>query len=124
MKLIQSVAVAQSIYTLATALWPIIDIRSFMEVTGYKTDIWLVKTVAVLLLTNGLVIGSFAFQREKNFKTITLLGFLTAISLFSIDAYYTSLQVIPDIYLADAVIEVIIAAMWMYGYWKYRMSPG
>lgn len=44
----------QGLYLLFTALWALIDIDSFMRLTGPKTDIWLVKTVSVLLLAIGL----------------------------------------------------------------------
>lgn len=101
-----------------TALWPIIDIHSFMLVTGYKTDIWLVKTVSLLLLTNGLVIGS-SLLLKGSYRTVTLLGFLSAVVLFSIDVYYVSRQIILDVYLGDAAAEAVIAVLWMYGYWKF-----
>jgi len=35
----------QGLYWLVTGLWGLIDVHSFMKVTGPKTDIWLVKTV-------------------------------------------------------------------------------
>jgi hypothetical protein len=50
MKLFRIVLWVQTIYYLLTAIWPLADIESFMLVTGRKTDIWLVKTVSVLLL--------------------------------------------------------------------------
>jgi hypothetical protein len=35
--------IAQSIYYIATGLWPVFNLRSFERVTGPKTDGWLVK---------------------------------------------------------------------------------
>lgn len=49
-KVYNLLSLVQGIYTLLTALWALVDIKSFMEVTGPKTDVWLVKTVAVVLL--------------------------------------------------------------------------
>ena len=34
---------------LATGLWPLFNIESFQQVTGPKTDLWLVRTVGVLV---------------------------------------------------------------------------
>lgn len=34
-------------------LWPLLHMRSFEAVLGPKTDRWLVRTVAGLMLTNG-----------------------------------------------------------------------
>jgi hypothetical protein len=118
MKFIRFVAAIHCIYMVVTAMWPIVDIQSFMLITGYKTDLWLVKTVSLLLLTNGLVIGSSLFLKD-NYRIVALLGFLSAVVLFSVDVYYVSRQVIFDICLGDAVAESIIAALWIYGYWKF-----
>ena len=40
----------QGYYTLLTAISGLVDIDSFMALTGPKNDIWLVKTVSVVLL--------------------------------------------------------------------------
>jgi hypothetical protein len=32
-----------------TGLWPLVSIGTFQQVTGPKTDLWLVKTVGVLI---------------------------------------------------------------------------
>ena len=49
MKFFRIILWVQTLYYFITGIWPVADITSFMEVTGSKTDIWLVKTVAVLL---------------------------------------------------------------------------
>jgi hypothetical protein len=78
----------QGIYTLLTALWGLLDIDSFMSVTGPKTDIWLVKTVSVLLvaialsLLSGLIDGSYKLP-------IAILGLSTSIAMAFIDFYYS-----------------------------------
>ena len=50
----------QAGYFVVTGVWPIVHMRSFLAVTGPKTDLWLVKTIGVLVtvappppLTNG-----------------------------------------------------------------------
>lgn len=53
-KLYKGLLWIQGAYTSLTALWGLIDIDSFMAVTGPKNDIWLVKTVSVVLLAIGI----------------------------------------------------------------------
>jgi len=50
---------AQAIYYIITSLWALAGIRSFQKVTGPKVDIWLVKTVGVLVGVIGAVIGKY-----------------------------------------------------------------
>ena len=44
-----ALAVLQGAYFGLTAAWALVHIDSFMRVTGAKTDVWLVKTVAALV---------------------------------------------------------------------------
>ena len=100
----------QGSYTLLTAVWALIDIDSFMLVTGPKSDIWLVKTVAVVLISVGLsLLASF----KKFSLTAVILGFTTALGLACIDFYYTSQQVIKWVYAIDGVIEIIFSIGWL-----------
>lgn len=102
----------QGIYYLFTALWPLIDVSSFMDFTGFKTDVWLVKTVAVLVLCISLAFLVCAFLREASFA-IMLLAVFSATGFFAIDLYYTSTNTIDGIYLADASIQLILICAWL-----------
>jgi hypothetical protein len=42
-------AARQGVYYLLTGVWPLPSIGSFQRVTGPKTDLWLVRTVGVLV---------------------------------------------------------------------------
>jgi len=44
---------AQGVANLVGGLWPLVHLRSFEMVFGPKTDRWLVKTVAGLLIVCG-----------------------------------------------------------------------
>jgi hypothetical protein len=112
MKMYRTILVAHSIYILITAMWPIIDIDSFMKVTGPKTDIWLVKTVGASLIPVGLCMLSFISIPAS--RPVIMLGGGTAISFICIDVYYVVSGVIPDIYLADAFVEALFLAGWIY----------
>src|SRR5688500_16309585 len=83
----------QGLYTLITAVWPLIHIESFMKVTGPKTDIWLVKTVAVLLVAISVCFISNIFIRTNPLPVI-LLALSSGAGLIFIDFYYTSNDVI------------------------------
>jgi hypothetical protein len=100
---VQKVIFLQGIYYTITGLWPLLHIRSFVAVTGDKTDIWLVKMVGLLAATIGIyLIYSIKQQPAK------LLGILSAFSFGVIDVYYVYHKVISPVYLGDAIIELIL----------------
>lgn len=109
-------------YILFTAVWPLVHIESFMEVTGYKTDIWLVKTVGALLVPVAVCMGMHIFIRTDH-RPVIALGSLTTVAFIAIDFYYALNDVISDIYLADGVLEILFLIGWIYiiaGYNKHR----
>jgi len=111
--------VAHASYILVTALWPLFDIESFMQVTGPKTDIWLVKTVAVLLIPIAICLLSALFL-ETHPLPVILVGMTCAAGLAVIDFYYTSNETISRIYAWDGILELIFLAGWCYLLFKFR----
>jgi hypothetical protein len=109
----------QASYILMTAIWPLADIRSFMEVTGYKTDVWLVKTVGALLIPVAICLFSYLLI-DTDRRPAMLLGGLTAIAFISIDFYYALTDVIPDIYVLDGVVEIIFLVLWIFIWFSDR----
>ena len=103
----------QGVYTLLTALWGLIDIDSFMAVTGPKTDIWLVKTVSVILVAIGVALLSFLWVQSDPLPTI-LLGLLTSAGLAAIDFYYSGREVISWVYALDGIAEALFTLVWLY----------
>jgi hypothetical protein len=101
----------QSGYYLLTALWAIIDINSFMTVTGPKTDIWLVKTTAAMIITISLTLGSYLFMQGNKSPAI-ILGSVSAFSFVIIDFYYVAENVISNIYVLDGIFESILLIGW------------
>ena len=113
-KVFRSLLWVQASYTMITAIWPLVDIDSFMAVTGPKHDVWLVKTVGALLIPVAACLYSFLFIRTDR-KPAIILGSLTALAFICIDFYYAAItDVIADIYLADGVVELIFLAVWIY----------
>jgi hypothetical protein len=113
MRLFKLLIFTQGIYILLTAIWPLIDIGSFMLVTGPKHDIWLVKTVGALLIPVGICLLSFAYFQINKIPAI-ILGALTALSFMIIDFYYAATDVISDVYMIDGFIELIFFLGWLF----------
>jgi len=101
----------QAVYYFLTGIWPILHLPSFLAVTGPKTDLWLVKMVGLLTVSIGLML----FFQAKNKPYILAISAL--LSYIAIDVYYVFGGVIPPIYLADAVVEVILLFLIVI-YWK------
>jgi hypothetical protein len=108
--MIRKLLLSQGIFYLLTGIWPVIHIDSFMWVTGPKTDIWLVKMVGLLSTTISL---SILWQLTQKHRSI-LLSIGTAISFFVIDVYYVMAGTISNIYLVDAVIELIFISVALF----------
>jgi hypothetical protein len=101
----------QGAYFALTGLWPLVSIGTFMRVTGPKTDIWLVKTVGVIVLAIGGVL-LVAGARGAVTLEIHLLAVASAAGLAGIDIYYAVKGTIARIYLADAAAQIALTALW------------
>jgi energy-converting hydrogenase Eha subunit E len=106
------VALVQGIYFFVFGIWPIIHMKSFLKVTGPKTDLWLVKTVGIILAVIGVVL-IFARINEQVNTAIVILAIGSALSLAIVEFVYVTKRVISPIYLGDALIELILIAWWV-----------
>jgi hypothetical protein len=102
----------QGIYYVATGMWPLVHMPSFVFITGPKFDLWLVRAVGLLILVQGIVIISAAVYRRIS-KEILLLSVGAAAGLTFIDIYYASIDRIWDVYLLDALAEVVLIILWL-----------
>jgi len=106
----------QGIYFVVTGLWPLLHMSSFLAVTGPKTDLWLVQTVAALILVIGVVLCVAGYRRQAVPEVWTLaLG--SAVALLLVDVIFVFQRRIPPIYLLDAAVEAGLIGMWIYA-WK------
>ena|SRR5690606_11316904 len=103
----------QGVYYIITGVWPIMHITSFIQISGPKIDLWLVKTVGALIGTIG-VAQLIHYFNKKVYLTmeIAFLSIASAVSLGFIDVYYTAIDRIWDAYLFDAVAQAVILLMW------------
>jgi hypothetical protein len=108
----RTLALAQGAYFLATGIWPLVHMSSFLRVTGHKRDLWLVRTVGALIGVTGATILSAA-QRDRITGEIAFLAAGSAGALGAVDTIYTSRGRIPPVYLLDAVAEAGLVALWL-----------
>jgi hypothetical protein len=104
--------IIQTAYYLVTAIWPLVHIQSFMAVSGPKTDIWLVKTVAVLLVAISLCFITHLLFTGNRWP-VSILAISCCLGFLFIDCYYSFNGVISSIYLLDAGAQIILLALWM-----------
>lgn len=102
---------AHAAYYLATGIWPVLNMRTFMAVTGPKTDRWLVNTAGLLIATLGATIG-LAGRRGTTSTEVPLLAVGGAVSLAAIDVTYAARGRISPVYLLDAMAEAGLIALW------------
>lgn len=105
------VALSQAIYFLATGVWPIVHLSSFLTVTGEKTDLWLVQFFGVLVCVPGAVLAHAAWSGRLDVAIlITAVG--SAGVLLAGDVIYVMRGWIGPIYLLDAAVETAFIAAW------------
>lgn len=96
-------------YYVVTGAWPLVSMRTFEAVTGPKEDRWLVKMVGALALGNGIALAVGARRAAPSAETI-MLAVGSAISFTAVDIVYVVRGRIRPIYLADAALELALAA--------------
>jgi hypothetical protein len=106
-----TVALIQGIYFLVTGIWPLISMRTFLAITGPKTDLWLVKTVGLLLAVIGAVLV-YAQRTAAVNSPVVFLAIGAAASLVLVEVVYVIKKVISPIYLGDAFVEIVLIIWW------------
>jgi hypothetical protein len=102
----------QGVFYLATGVWPLVSMRSFEQVTGPKTDKWLVKTAGVVITAVGGALAMAGACRRVSPET-EFLAVASAAGLTAIDIVYVAKRRIAPIYLLDAVAELAIIGGWL-----------
>jgi hypothetical protein len=103
---------AHGVFYVLTGVWPLVHMPSFIAVTGPKTDLWLVRTVGVLVMVVGAFLLSL-WSADPLPRQVALLATGCAIGLAAIDVIYVGLRRISKIYLLDALAELLLAALWL-----------
>jgi hypothetical protein len=108
-----TVAKLQGLYWFVTGVWPYLHLKSFLIVTGPKADIWLLYTVSVLITIVGGILLVAGIRKQVT-PELKWLGIAGAAGLTGIDMYYALNDVIWDVYLLDAIGEVLIILLWLW----------
>lgn len=111
-KPIAHLAFAQGAYFVATGLWPLVHIESFLLVTGPKEDLWLVRTVAMLAVCIGVGLCSAGFQRRV-VSPLIIIAMASAVGFILLDVRYVVEDIIAPVYLIDAAVEMIFFGCWI-----------
>jgi hypothetical protein len=106
-----AVARAHGCFNVIGGLWPLVSMGTFERVTGPKVDKWLVRTVAGLMVANGLTQLSAGSSRQA-LRLARHLGQGTAAVLAVIDLAYVPRGRISKVYLLDAAAELGWVALW------------
>ena len=115
------VPLVQGIFYIFFGLWSVVSITSFQALTGPKTDLWLVKTVGLLLVVSGMVLLAARLRRRIPLE-IAILGAGQALVLGVVDVVYVATCTISWIYLLDALAEGIILAGWAVSLSRFRSA--
>jgi hypothetical protein len=110
---IRQLLFAQGAYYAAAGLWPLVHMRSFLGVTGPKSDLWLVKTVALLIIAIGASLITAAYIAAPGPESY-VLAVGSAVALTAVDVVYSIKRRISYVYLADAAAEVALLWLWAF----------
>ena len=121
------IAAAHFFFYVATGVWPLVHMPSFVAVTGAESKPerawWLVQTVAVLICVIGSVIGFAAWRRRFTIETV-LLAVGGAAGLAAVDLILVPKGIIAPIYLWDAAAEIGLIALWLWAWRRERDEFG
>jgi len=113
---------AQGAYFVLTGAWALVHLESFLWVTGPKTDLWLVRTISLLIGAVGLALLVAALRQAVTLE-VALLAVLSALALGAADVVFATSDVIRDVYLLDALVEAALVALWCGALWRARSEP-
>jgi hypothetical protein len=107
----RALGLGHAAYFAGTGLWSLLGIKSFQKATGPKADVWLVKTVGVLVIPIGVAIGMASWRGSRE-PEIPALAIGSAAGLAAIDIVYVARGRISPVYLLDASAEIALIAGW------------
>ena len=106
------VALAHIAYWLFGALWPLANIKSFERVTGHKREDWLVRTVALLMLSSVATIVTLR-ERRSDDVAMRVVGASSAGALGSVALVGALVRRISPVYVLDALVDLALVVGWV-----------
>lgn len=111
----RAVATVQSVFYIATGLWPLVHRRSFERVTGPKVDFWLVETVGITVASIGLGLAQSLRSGRPIPSELRSVAIAAAAGLAAVDLVYVARRRISPVYLLDATAEAALIVGWLRG---------
>jgi len=108
---LKAVALLQGAYDLVGGLWPLLHMASFEAVTGPKTDDWLVRTVAGILVVVGVVLIQNALRGSVGHSVQWIAGGISLV-LASVAMISSLAGFISWLYFFDGLIHLAFALAW------------
>jgi hypothetical protein len=116
-------------YWLFGAIWPLVSMRSFERVTGNKRDEWLVRTVALMMLSVVATLETMRRSRSDGVSgrapsdegsrdprseeaAMRVLGATSAGALGGVALIGALVGRISPVYLMDAAVDTTLAVLW------------
>lgn len=121
MKQIKTILLIQGFYLTLTAVWPLVSMQSFLQVTGPKYDLWLVNTVSLLLLPVGLLLLVKAICFTGVWDSLFIVGLLNAAALAIADFYFGLKGIVSPVYLVDGLCQLGFVLAWSIAIFKYHI---
>ena len=109
---VERVERAHVAYWLFGALWPLVSMKSFERVTGNKRDEWLVRTVALLMLSVVATLETMRSEAQGG-AAMRVLGSTSATALGGVALLGAIVGRISKVYLVDALADLALAAAWL-----------
>jgi len=108
------VALVQGVWDVALGAWPLLDPRSYQELTGAKQDVWLARSVGMLLALVGASL-LFARARRSIGAETMFLAIASALALAFADVLVATSGAGTNAYLIDAALQLVFAGVWALG---------
>ena len=96
-------------YCVATGIWPFVHLRSFLAVTGPKSEIWLLRTFSGLITMVGAVLYRAGREADPSADAKALASG-SALVLGAADVWYPVKGRISPVYLLDAAVQAAFLA--------------
>lgn len=103
---------AQLAYWLVGAVWPLVSMGSFERVTGNKRDEWLVRTVALMMLSVLATLETMRRDRPRG-RAMRVLGATSTAALGGVALLGPLVGRISKVYLIDAIVDLGLMAAWL-----------
>lgn len=104
----------QAAYYCATGVLPLLSMRTFETITGPKYDRWLVQMVGLLATTIGGSLWASSRSEDEPAAPAMVLAIGSALCFAGIDIVHVARRRISPVYLADAAVELTLAALLLY----------